>query len=397
VIIDLPGTSTSAINRRMVELRETGGAVALGRVLTLVVLAEEGRVEDAVEAANQASREHPCRVIVLAAGSRRGTSRLDAQIRVGGDAGASEVVVLRMYGELAGHADTVVTPLLLPDTPIVAWWPGDPPADPSLDPVGSMAQRRITDSAEAKQPGASLKRLASCHQDGDTDLAWTRITRWRTLLAAALDQPPYEPVTRAVVTGASDSPSTDLLAGWLAWALRCPVQRRRTPAGGGMLGVRLERGSGAIELVRPEGQVATLTQPGQPARRVSLARRATDDCLAEELRRLDPDDVYGDVLTQGLPMLRNGGRTTVKKATPPAAEPRPTKKAVAAKTLQRKGRSSDASAAQGKPSGDETARQAADKKAAKRSGSAATGAAGTGAAAKKAPGKKAAGKKAAGK
>ena len=76
-----------------------------------------------------------------------------------------------------------------------------------------------------------------------------------------------------------------------------------------MIGVRLERASGAVELVRPEGQVATLTQPGQPARRVSLARRATDDCLAEELRRLDPDDVLGDVLTKGLAMLTPGGRT----------------------------------------------------------------------------------------
>ena len=359
MIIDLPGTTTGAINRRMVELRESGGAVALGRVLTLVVLTDDGDVEEAVDAANHASREHPCRVLVLAAGSRRGTSRLDAQIRVGGDAGASEVVVLRMYGELAGHPDTILTPLLLPDTPIVAWWPGDPPSDPSLDPVGAMAQRRITDAAEAKQPTAALKRLAACHSGGDTDLAWTRITRWRTLLAAALDQAPFEPVTKAVVTGATDSPSTDLLAAWLAWALRCPVQRKRTPAGGGMVGVRLERASGPVELVRPEGQVATLTQPGQPARRVSLARRATDDCLAEELRRLDPDDVLGDVLTKGLAMLTPGGRTTVKKATTATKKAPPTRTAVAATTLAKRSGPSTGSAAKGKP----TAKKSAAKKA----------------------------------
>ena len=371
MIIDLPGTTTGAINRRMVELRESGGAVALGRVLTLVVLTDDGDVEEAVDAANHASREHPCRVLVLAAGSRRGTSRLDAQIRVGGDAGASEVVVLRMYGELAGHPDTILTPLLLPDTPIVAWWPGDPPSDPSLDPVGAMAQRRITDAAEAKQPTAALKRLAACHRGGDTDLAWTRITRWRTLLAAALDQAPFEPVTRAVVTGATDSPSTDLLAAWLAWALRCPVQRKRTPAGGGMIGVRLERASGPVELVRPEGQVATLTQPGQPARRVSLARRATDDCLAEELRRLDPDDVLGDVLTKGLAMLTPGGRTTVKKATTATKEAPRTRTAVAAKTLAKRSGPSTSSAAKGKPAakksaGRTTAKKTATKKTAKK-------------------------------
>lgn len=333
MIIDLPDTTTSSINKRMVELRETGGAVALGRVLTLVILTEDGDVEAAVEAANEASREHPCRVLVLATGSRRGSSRLDAQIRVGGDAGASEVVVLRMYGELARHADTVVVPMLLPDTPLVAWWPGQPPDEPALHPVGAMAQRRITDSAMAKRPSAALAGLAERHSDGDTDLAWTRITRWRTLLAAALDQPPYEKITRAVVTGASDSPSTELLAAWLAWALRCPVQRQKTAAGGGMVGVRLERASGVVELVRPGGNIATLTQPGQPPRRVALSRRRTAECLAEELRRLDPDDVYGDVLTRGLRLIDDGRRTTVNKATRSAKKTSATPKELTARAL----------------------------------------------------------------
>ena len=234
----------------------------------------------------------------------------------------------------------MVVPLLLPDTPIVAWWPSDPPVDPSLDPVGAMAQRRITDSSRAKRPAAALERLAACHQEGDTDLAWTRMTRWRTLLAAALDQPPYEPVTRAVVTGASDSPSSDLLAAWLAWSLRCPVQRRRTTAGGGMAGVRLERASGDVELVRPAGNVATLTQPGQPARRVALARRAADDCLAEELRRLDPDDVLADVLAKGLPLLTRTRRATTAEVEAEAPKADVPRRGMSAATLARRSRES---------------------------------------------------------
>ena len=31
-------------------------------------------------------------------------------------------------GPLAGHASSVVLPFLLPDTPVVTWWPGDAPA-----------------------------------------------------------------------------------------------------------------------------------------------------------------------------------------------------------------------------------------------------------------------------
>ncbi|SDQ44241.1 glucose-6-phosphate dehydrogenase assembly protein OpcA [Quadrisphaera sp. DSM 44207] len=314
MIVDMPNTSTGAIAKRLVDLRETGGAVALGRVLTLVVPTDDERAEAAIAAANEASREHPCRIIVLARGERRGTIRLDGQIRVGGDAGASEVVVLRSYGPLSDHADSMVIPLLLPDAPVVTWWPGEPPEDPAADPIGAMGQRRITDSAASADPPAALRRLAACHGPGDTDFAWTRLTLWRGYLAAALDGRPEEPITAAAVTGAVDSPSSDLLAAWLTWALECPVTRVNADPGSGIIGVRLERASGAVELVRPDGRVATLTQPGQPDRRLTLARRADSECLAEELRRLDPDDIFGDVVTRGLPALEEEDAIGVDEA-----------------------------------------------------------------------------------
>ena len=83
---------------------------------------------------------------------------MDAQIRVGGDAGASEVIVTRLYGELADHGDAIVVPLLLPDAPVVAWWPQDAPDVPAEDPIGALAQRRITDSARHKRPLVALER-----------------------------------------------------------------------------------------------------------------------------------------------------------------------------------------------------------------------------------------------
>ncbi|WP_432524764.1 glucose-6-phosphate dehydrogenase assembly protein OpcA [Kineococcus sp. SYSU DK006] len=303
MIIDLPSTSTSAINKALVDLRDSGGAVALGRVLTLVVITDDAHAEDAISAANEASREHPCRVLVLARGNKRGAARLDAQIRVGGDAGASEVVVLRAYGPLVEHGETTIVSLLLPDAPIVAYWPGTAPEDLRTDSIGRIAQRRITDSAEAANPARALEARRASYRAGDTDLAWTRLTNWRALLAAALDQPPYEPVTSITVAGAPDSPSTELLAAWLGAKLKAPVTRARTKKGTGVQSVRLERKSGAVELIRPDQNVATLTQPGQPDRRLSLARRPVKDCLTEELRRLDPDEVYGEALRDGLPLV----------------------------------------------------------------------------------------------
>jgi glucose-6-phosphate dehydrogenase assembly protein OpcA len=299
MIVDLPNTTTNGINRRLVDLR-SGGAVALGRVLTLVLVTDEVGADAAISVANDASREHPCRVLAIVRGNKRGTARLDAQIRVGGDAGASEVLVLRCYGPLSNHGESLIVPLLLPDAPIVVWWPGVSPDMPAQDRIGRMAQRRITDASQEKSPVRALLQLANGNAPGDTDLAWSRITRWRALLAAALDQPPYEEVTRAIVTGASDSPSTELMAAWLALKLKCPVSRRKTAPGTGMVGVTLVRPSGKISLDRPDGNVATLIHPGQPLRRIAMPRRSDVECITEELRRLDPDELFAEVLTKGL-------------------------------------------------------------------------------------------------
>jgi glucose-6-phosphate dehydrogenase assembly protein OpcA len=133
-----------------------------------------------------------------------------------------------------------------------------------------------------------------------------------------LDQPPYEPVLAAVVGGASDSPSADLMTGWLAQALLCPVTRTRTAAGTGMTSVRLTRRSGDIDLLRPDGAVATLSPPGQPSRRISLGRRALAECLADELHRLDPDEVYAETLTRGLALI--SPRTATSKTGTPKGE-----------------------------------------------------------------------------
>lgn len=302
MIIDLPDTTTEALSKRLVSLRTDVGAMALSRVLTLLIAVDDEDCEPALEVAQAATRQHPSRIVVLVRGPGRGRSRLDGQIRLGGDAGASEIVVCRLVGPLAQHAAAVATPLLLADSPLVTWWPRQAPTAPSQDPLGAMAQRRITDSAQQRDlPRRVLGRLAKAYADGDTDLAWGRITRWRALLAASLDQPPFEPVQRVTVTGAPDSPSADLLASWLHARLRCPAQVARSTDSRGVIAVSLERTSGPIEISRPqEGNVAVLRAPGHPERTIALAHRSDAECLAEELRRLDADEIYEQALVKGL-------------------------------------------------------------------------------------------------
>lgn len=305
MIIDLPNTTTSKVSKKLVTIREEGGAVALGRVLTLVIATEIGSEEAAIEAANDASREHPMRVIVLLTepGNPDVEPKLDAQIRVGGDAGASEVVVLRAYGAVASNEESLITGLLLPDAPVVAWWPGAAPEIPASSPIGRIAQRRITDASAVDVPVEAVSKLSASYRPGDTDFAWTRLTHWRAQLAAVLDQAPYEPVESVEVSGAADSPSTVLLATWLRLRLQVPVKyesHHRGNGSSGIHGVRLNRASGPVVLERPIENVATLSQPGQPTHDISLPRRSLRDCLAEELRRLGPDLMYGEVVTRGL-------------------------------------------------------------------------------------------------
>jgi glucose-6-phosphate dehydrogenase assembly protein OpcA len=54
----------------------------------------------------------------------------------------------------------------------------------------------------------------------------------------------------------------------------------------------METGEGPIRISRSDGKLATFTSPGSPDRPVALKRRELPELLAEELRRLDEDDVY---------------------------------------------------------------------------------------------------------
>ncbi|UMB67616.1 glucose-6-phosphate dehydrogenase assembly protein OpcA [Mycobacterium paraterrae] len=290
MILDLPQTSTNQVSKKLDALREESGAVNLGRVLTLVIATDnEKLLEESIEAANAASHEHPSRVIAVTNGDTDATeARLDAQLRVGGDSGAGEVVVLRLSGPLAGHHGSVVIPFLLPDIPVVAWWPCEAPEVPAQDPLGQLAVRRITDATNGANPLAAIKSRLPGYTPGDTDLAWSRITYWRALLASALDQPPYEPITSALVSGLKDEPALDILAGWLASRIDGPVRRVV-----GELKVELERSSETVVLSRPQqGVTATLSRTGKPDALVPLQRRDVPECLAEDLRRLDADTIY---------------------------------------------------------------------------------------------------------
>ncbi|MFI8067481.1 MULTISPECIES: glucose-6-phosphate dehydrogenase assembly protein OpcA [unclassified Streptomyces] len=297
--IDLTDTTASKINKALVQGRRAIGTPAVGMVLTMVIVTDEENAYDAIKAAEEASHEHPSRTLVVIKRHARTprdrtNSHLDAEVRVGADAGTGETVVLRTYGEVSEHADSVVLPLLLPDAPVVVWWPVEAPENPAKDPLGALAQRRITDLYAVENPLDVLATRVRSYAPGDTDLAWTRLTPWRSMLAAALDQARAEIISGAVEAEA-DNPAAELLARWLEARLKVKIDRVVT-AGPVVTAVRLGTANGEVVIDRPEGPLATLSLPGQPSRTLALKVRTTSELIAEELRRLDADEMYAVAL-----------------------------------------------------------------------------------------------------
>jgi glucose-6-phosphate dehydrogenase assembly protein OpcA len=289
-------TGTEVVKKLAAERRSAGG-VASGLALTLVAVAVEPNVRAVEDAVTIAAAEHPCRLLVVtrALVNTPGVpDRLDAEIIVGGRLGPCEAVVMRMQGRLALHAESVVMPLLAPDVPVVTWWHGAAPDRIAYDPLGVVAERRVTDVSHSADPIAALRQRADDYAPGDTDLAWTRITPWRSLVAGAFDTITAG-VTEVTITSGPADAQAKLLAGWLE--ARLGVSPRVEPNSSGALeavAFSLDDG-GSLSLTR-HGGTAILHRPGYEDRIMPLVVRKLGEELAEELRRLDADQSYSAAL-----------------------------------------------------------------------------------------------------
>ncbi len=288
-------TTGTAVVKALAAERRQAGSVSSGLALTLVVVVDEKRVAEAEAAATRAAQQHPCRLLVVV--RRRPDApepRLDAEVLIGARLGPGEAIVMRMYGRLALHAESVVLPLLASDAPVVTWWYGDPPHLIAHDPLGVFADRRVTDVALAADPLAALRQRARDYAPGDTDLSWTRTTLWRALCASAFDSVPG-PARSARVVGEVGDVSRALIAGWLGTRLGLPVDISDSP-GPGITEVEITLDDATLHLVRGDGRTAVLRHTGQPDRTLPLPRRELGDLLAEELQRLDADETYAEAL-----------------------------------------------------------------------------------------------------
>ena len=293
MIVTLSDTTASTIGAAIVDARRTVGSGS-GLVHTLLCICDSSHFDAAFDAARDAARQHPSRLLMVVT-TRSRKDKLDAEVHAG-EGTPGDVIVLRLSGAMAKRPASVILPLLLPDSPVIAWWPFSGPDDLASDPIGALADRRITDSTADKDPCKALTRRAAHLTEGDSDLCWARTTGWRALAAAALDQHPVT-VKFARVESAADNAPAMLLAAWLGLRLGVQVERAASDAPG-ISAIIMATAGGDIEIRRRSGRYAVYRIPGEPARGVALDRRNVQMLIGEELRRLGPDDAFTTVMAE---------------------------------------------------------------------------------------------------
>ena len=290
-------TATDVAGALSAERHSSGGTSGLA--LNLVVIVDEKDEREAEAALTVASQAHPCRLlIVVRRDHEQDEPRLDAEVVVGGRLGPCEAVVMRMHGPLSRHAESVVMPLLAPDVPVVTCWLVPPPEHTGADPLGAFADRRITYAALSGDPIEALRRRASDYTAGDTDISWTRITYWRSLIASAFDTA-TAPARSVQITAKANDPSAALLAGWLGSKLGVAptindtdVERNSEHLPGiGSVAFTLDNDH-EIAIDRDKAGTTVLRRTGFPDRTQTINGRTLGELLAEELRHLDPDQPY---------------------------------------------------------------------------------------------------------
>ena len=180
---------------------EGGAGVLRACSMTLLVLAEESEDSQGLgETIAALMPEHPARAIVVrmsGPGERSLTERVYSQCWMPFGQRKQiccEQVEITVSDAALADLPSVVLPLAVPDLPLILWCRSPRlAAMPEFLPIAAMAQKVVMDSGAMKDPAAALKLIAALAAQGVLlgDLSWTRLTRWREMLAQVFENQQY--------------------------------------------------------------------------------------------------------------------------------------------------------------------------------------------------------------
>ena len=137
------------------EAAQHAAAEARASVCNLIaVVGNEPELGAISSVLDRLSITNPSRTLILLAQHTREADKLEAEVSAqerteSGHRVTTERVVLHAHGEPARHLASLAAPLLIPDLPVVLWWPGRPEFDsPLFNDLCELADRLIVDTDE---------------------------------------------------------------------------------------------------------------------------------------------------------------------------------------------------------------------------------------------------------
>jgi glucose-6-phosphate dehydrogenase assembly protein OpcA len=290
---------------------EISGGVLRACGMTLVVAADSGGdVEELRRTLGVLMHDHPARAIVIRLNEKAGeNSGIDANVfsqcwmpfGKHQQICAEGIEISAGSAELA-HVAQLLLPLIVSDLPAVLWCRGPRVfSGAAFAPLLPLVQKIIVDSATATDPQAAIAAIRALHREGRhvADLAWTKLTALRELMASLFDEGTAVGVKSAKIFYGGDvaSPSSIYFAAWMERALPAAhVTLNRGEEG--------PRGLRSIVL-KGEGCEVTITRPdrttlevhcGGRIRRSSTVLLSEEILMSEELSIVGADPVFDKVL-----------------------------------------------------------------------------------------------------
>lgn len=288
------------------------GGVLRACALTLMVAFDEGDDATAIgETVAALMPEHPSRAVLLellAAAGPTLEARVTAHCWL--PFGEQRQICCEQIGITVGRGalgalPPFLLPLAAPDLPVFLWCrsPGlfTGPAWPAL---AAFATKAMVDTAALGEPASALELFSSRARSAPrlADLAWTRLTRWRSLISRFFENRDYLPhLSRIRAVRLTDAGiASRYLAAWLLHGLR---QAGASPAlhleekAAQLRHVALLTEDAEFSITRDDSGCATIVTPGA-TERASLPVAGDYMLLREELSITGRDPVFEKVLAE---------------------------------------------------------------------------------------------------
>jgi glucose-6-phosphate dehydrogenase assembly protein OpcA len=293
--------------------QESAGGVLRACAMTLMVATDSGAGQADADSVRQTigvlMHDHPSRAVVLipSEGGEIG-ARVFAEcwMPLGGQRQiCAEGIEITADPVQSTDVARLLVPLIAPDLPVVLWCRGARAfLDRSLDPLFPLAGKIIFDTGSARHAPSAIEFLRRLRKDGRgvADLAWTRLTGWREIVAHFFDDrlADARSVTSARLKHGGAAPDSSVLyfAQWIERALpraQVIMESAGEAAAPGLRAVVLSGGGAEFSIQQGEGSCVEVRAGGNSAH--SLLPPSSDDALMrEELSVLGTDPVFDRVL-----------------------------------------------------------------------------------------------------